>query len=111
MVWVRVHERENDGQKKVRKEICMSSSNRLVLGTDGHTRKLQCSRCCTLLVQKVSDCISAGVVTMNTTFVRRVDKDFPLTSQKSGKSSVLKVRLLFKQNTDLYHLSLKVYHI
>lgn len=69
---VRVHERETDRQKKVRKEICMSSSNRLVLGTDGHTRKLQCSRCCTLLVHKVLGCISAGVVTLNTTFVRHM---------------------------------------
>ena len=34
---------ETDRQKKVRKEICMSSSNRLVLSTDMHTHKLQWS--------------------------------------------------------------------
>lgn len=36
-------ESQTDRQKKVRKEICMSSSNRLVPSTAVYTAKLQCS--------------------------------------------------------------------
>ncbi len=50
-------ERQTERQKKVRKEICMSSSNRLVLSTDTHTPKLQCSQCCSVCVCVWEQCI------------------------------------------------------